>query len=134
MPIGRENLNKIIRYGVSGVITAAVNILTYYFLVAIGVEYSFANIVAVVSSIICAYIINKTYVFGVKSKTKQAMFKEAIRFMTARGTTGVIDYVGLIFCVEICRMDEVFAKVIVVTLVIILNYVWSKQFVFKREQ
>lgn len=134
MPIDRKEASKIVRYGVSGIIATAVNILTYYVLLVIGIEYSFANIVAVVSSIICAYIANKKYVFRAKSKTKQEMFKEAIRFMIVRGATGIIDYIGLIFFVEIYRMDEIFAKIIVVTLVIILNYIWSQQFVFKKER
>lgn len=134
MPINRKNSAEILRYGVSGVITAAVNILAYYLLLAIGIEYSSANIVAIVSSKICAYVTSKKYVFHAETKNAKETLKEALRFAITRGATGIIDYAGLIFCVEICRMDEVAAKIIVVTLVIILNYVWSKQFVFRRER
>lgn len=127
-------MDEVFRYGVSGIITAAINLLSYYLLLISGIEYSYANICAIVLGKICAYVTNKKYVFCAKSKTKQETFKEVLRFAVARGATGIIDYAGLIFCVEICRMDEVAAKIIVVTLVIILNYVWSKQFVFKRER
>lgn len=125
---------ELFRYGVSGVITTAVNILTYYLLLITGMECSFANTVAIVSSIICAYIISKKYVFQAKTKTAKESVKEALRFIAARGAAGIIEYIGLIFFIEICRMNEVSAKTVIVTLVVILNYVWSKKFVFKRER
>lgn len=134
MLIKQSISGEMFRYGVSGVITMAVNILAYYSLLVTGAEYFYANIFAIISSKICAYVVNKKYVFRAKSKTGRETLKEALRFTVARGATGIIDYAGLIFCVEICRMDEVAAKIIVVTLVIILNYVWSKQFVFLRER
>ena len=68
------------------------------------------------------------------------VIKEVFLFVSARAITGLIEIVGVPFLVDTLKFDaELFgtkgmmAKVCISVIVIILNYVFSKLFVFKKE-
>lgn len=124
---------EIILYIIVGVVTTLVNIGLYSTLLFFNVEYKLANIISVVISIIVAYILNKIFVFKTKSNNINELFKEIYRFIYARGLTLLLDYFGLIIMVEVFNFNNLFSKIALTFIVIVLNYILGKKLVFKTK-
>lgn len=122
---------EFISYVVFGVLTTLVNILLFRFGMAVGITYSVANILAVLGAKLFAYVTNKLFVFQHHCATAKELLLEILRFVFARGFTGLVDILGMIFAVEILRADEMIAKYVLQVIVILLNYILSKKVVFK---
>lgn len=114
-----------------GIATAALNLGLYHLLVASGVDYKFANLIAIVTAKICAYLGNKFLVFQSRCHNTAALCAEIAKFVAARSFTGLLDYFGLIIAVEWCGLDKMFAKYILEASIVILNYLISKFLVFQ---
>lgn len=122
------NHKEIVRYGFWGIITILVNVLSYYVLLNIGMDYIIANIFAIISSKTFAFISNKYFVF--KSEIDKLKISEIVKFIIARGSSGLVDFFGLILLVEVLKIDEIYSKTIVVIITTIMNYILGKFFVF----
>ena len=133
-----EKMMKIIRYVIVGGITTVWNFVTFWLLKDIaGIEMNIANSIAVVSSIIVAYILNKIFVFASKTGNIRALFSEMLSFFAARAVTMLLD-IGLIFLVHtVIGIDEKFSmitKIIVNIVVLIINYILSQYFIFNKDK
>lgn len=123
---------EIIMYIIFGVVTTLANIVIYWSLLHFNMEYKLANFIAIIISIVIAYVLNKKYVFCSKCETIKALLKEIYLFMSARGITFLIDYFGLIFMIEVLEAPNLLSKIFITVLVIVLNYILSKLLVFNR--
>lgn len=125
-----KKYREVISYLFWGVCTTVVNIASYW------ICFEILNIANVPSTIISwivavafAYVTNRIFVFESKSRK---IFAEISKFVGARLLTGILD-VGIMFItVDVMDWMPVFWKVISNILVIILNYLLSKWFVFKK--
>lgn len=126
---------EVINYLIFGVLTTLVNILGYAFLAKVlKINYMVSNITALIVSIIFAYITNKIFVFESKKTGIKDVLKELVSFFACRGVTAIMD-IGLMFVtVSMLRFNDMLMKVVVNVLVIVLNYVFSKLFVFKNKE
>lgn len=120
-------------YTFFGLTTTIVGIVIYRLMLYWGIDYKISNFCSLVLGKLYAYAMNKTVVFRSKSKDFIDFCKEFLRFLLARGATGLIDYFGVIFAVEICGIDKVISKYFFTILVIILNYFVGKKVVFRKE-
>lgn len=124
---------EFITYGVFGVLTTLVNILIFKLLFEnFGITYGIANIIAVLSAKVFAYITNKLFVFKHHCANAKELLLEIVKYVFARGFTGLIDIFGMFFAVEILKADEMLTKYIIQVIVIILNYILGKKVVFKN--
>lgn len=131
-------INKIINketilYSIVGIITSILNILLFYILIIINIDYKIANIITLVIVKITAYVLNKNIVFKSKCSNKYDLIKEFIRFIIYRGLTLLIDYFGLIIFIDIFNINKLLSKIIIVIIVIIINYITGKKYVFKKK-
>lgn len=126
---------EVINYLIFGVLTTLVNILGYAFLAKVlKINYMVSNITALIVSIIFAYITNKIFVFESKKTGIKDVLKELVSFFACRGVTAIMD-IGLMFVtVSMLHFNDMLMKVVVNVLVIVLNYVFSKLFVFKNKE
>lgn len=122
---------EFISYVVFGVLTTVVNILLFRVGLEAGITYSIANLIAIIGAKVFAYITNKLFVFRHRCESFRALLLEMLRFVFARGFTGLVDFFGLLFAVELLHADEMIAKYILQVIVILLNYILSKKVVFK---
>ena len=126
---------EIINYLIVGVLTTVVSLLTYYICVITildpnkAVELQIANIISWICAVLFAYITNKIFVF--KSKTKN-LFKEFAIFVSARLLTLLLDMLIMLIMVTALSINDKISKLVVQVVVTILNYVFSKIFVFKK--
>ena len=124
-----------ILYIIFGVLTTLVNIVVYFcFNDILHVHYLVSNAIAWVLSVLFAFVTNKLFVFESKSLQCLQVMRELGGFVAARGATGVLDMVLMWLLVDVIVMDEMFAKILVNVLVIVLNYVASKLWIFRKKK
>ena len=126
---------EVINYLVFGVLTTLVNFIVYIGLAKVlNVNEILANIEAWILSVIFAYITNKLYVFKSKTKVLKKIIREFASFLACRLFSGILDIVSFYIFVKILNIDDILAKVIVAIVLVILNYVFSKFFIFKKQE
>nr|WP_321328338.1 GtrA family protein [uncultured Ilyobacter sp.] len=125
---------ELILYIFFGVLTTVVNFITYFLILKISKNYVFATTIAFIIAIIFAYITNKKYVFEKKTSSLKNLLKEFIKFLTSRAFTYFVDVLGMIFLIKYLSQGEISSKIIVNITVIILNYLFSKLYIFKAEK
>lgn len=129
-----KKYKSIILYGVFGVFTTLINIITYAVCYKyIGIPNVPSNIIAWILSVTFAFITNKLYVFDSKSLDAGLVIGEFIKFISARLATGGLDLIIMYVSVDLMHEPAVIFKVIANVIVIVLNYVLSKLVVFKKK-
>ena len=81
-----------------------------------------------------AFITNKIWVFKSKSFQTELVLRELITFVVSRLSTWLLETVIMIVGVDILKGYWLIAKVIASVLVVILNYVFSKLFIFRKNK
>ena len=123
-----------IAYGVFGVFTTIVNIVTYDFCYNhLGISNTLSNIAAWILAVTFAYLTNKVWVFDSKSWKWEVLRREIPAFISCRLATGILDIVIMFVCVDILGLHALMMKIISNVLVIILNYIFSKLVIFKKK-
>lgn len=143
---------EIISYLFWGVMTTVVSWVTYSLLISlfgteteisvfgfsVSLNVALANLLSWLCAVLFAFVTNKLFVFRSRSWKFEVLWPELWKFISARIVTGVIEIIAVPALVAIGLDQEIFgiagswAKVIVSVAVVILNYVFSKLFVFKR--
>ncbi|MCR5483993.1 MAG: GtrA family protein [Clostridiales bacterium] len=99
-----------------------------------GKDYAYldANVLSWITAVIYAYITNKKYVFHSEVTEKKDVMREFFSFIGARLLTLLIDEGLMLLFVSVMSMNHMIAKLIVQVVIVILNYVFSKLFVFRK--
>ena len=99
-----------------------------------------ANLIAWTAGVLVAFVTNKIWVFESRVKTPGGVLKELALFTASRLITGVIEWFGLPLVI-LCGLNQTLfgiegflAKIIISVIVVILNYIFSKLIVFKKEK
>lgn len=124
----------VILYLVFGGLTSLVNIIAYLGLTKVfGLHYMSANIVAWIASVLFAYITNRLFVFVSQSKGLILILGECAAFFGCRLFSCLMDTTGMYVMIDLLHCNDLFVKIITNIVVIILNYIFSKQVVFKKK-
>ncbi|MBQ8504296.1 MAG: GtrA family protein [Clostridia bacterium] len=139
---------ELITYVVFGGLTTVVNLVVFKLSgLALGDErYLISNVIAWIAAVIFAYVTNKIWVFESKSWAPRVLLKEVPSFFAARVFSFLIEEAGLFVFVDLLGFNEyslnilsfeiggeMIAKVILAVVVVILNYIFSKLFIFKKK-
>jgi putative flippase GtrA len=128
-----EKYRAIILYLIFGVLTTIVNILFFWiFSEKFGYSTVTSNVIAWLLSVIFAFSTNKTFVFESKSKETYVVFKELYTFIAFRLLSGGLDTIIMFTSVDLLHYDKLLTKLISNIIVVILNYIASKLFIFKK--
>lgn len=128
-----KKYEEIINYLIVGGLTTLVSIIVYAcFTKIFHVNYMISNVISWIISVLFAYITNKQIVFKSKCNNKKEIIKEIYQFFKYRILSFIIDTLLMYFFVELIEINDMTSKIIVQIIVIILNYVFSKLFVFKK--
>ena len=126
-----KKYEEIINYLIVGGMTTLVSICVYALCTkCFNINYMIANVISWIISVLFAYITNRIFVF--KSKSND-IFIEIYQFFKYRVFSFLIEIFLMYVFVELISIDDMISKVIVQVIVIVLNYVFSKLFVFKKE-
>lgn len=126
-----EKYKALILYGIFGVTTTIVNVVSYALFLFVGINVQIAVVVSWLLAVIVAYLTNRVWVFNSGAVTKVELLREFISFMIARLATLVVEMVIIWFGVQLLNQDPIVWKIIDNIVVIILNYIISKLIVFK---
>lgn len=117
-----------------GACSTFINIFTFFICRQFKLSIYVSNIIAWIVAVIFAFITNKLIVFGSKNMDKKVVIKETVGFFIARVISLGID-MGLIhLMIDVMKIHEIISKVISNIVVIIVNYLFSKLFIFKKEK
>ncbi len=134
----KELYNKykeILMYLIFGVLTTVVNIVSYFLLARIlHIDTVVSTVIALILSILFAYITNKIFVFESKTNTAKELLKEIISFFGCRAFTGILDVAFMYITVDVFNLNDMIMKIISNIVVIIVNYVFSKLIIFKKDK
>ena len=129
-----KKYSEIINYLIVGVLTTLVSIVIYgVFTKLFHVNYMISNVISWIGSVSFAYITNKIFVFKSKCDSEKDVLIEVYQFFKYRVFSLLIDILLMYVFVEIFTIDDMISKVIVQFIVIALNYIFSKLFVFKKK-
>lgn len=133
-----KKYQEIINYLIVGVLTTIVSIVTYFlFSLILNIEnnilFILANVLSWICAVVFAYITNKKFVFNTTTSNKKEEIKVFSMFVSSRITTLLIELAFMFITVKVILIDDKIAKVIAQFIVIVLNYILSKLFVFKKK-
>lgn len=120
-----------ILYVVFGIATTLVNIVAYFLLSKLPLGTAVATALAWLISVIFAFFTNRKYVF---KATENGFLKQLVGFFSMRVVTGALDIFVMILFVDVLSVNDMLIKVLSNILVIILNYIFSKFLVFKKDK
>ena len=123
---------EVLLYLVFGGLTTLINIVAFYILRKLSIELQVSNVIAWILSVLFAFITNKLFVFESKNKSKKENVKEMTSFFGFRILSVLFDIGFMHLLVSILNIHEMISKILSNILVIILNYVFSKVFIFKK--
>ena len=124
---------EVIGYLIFGGLTTVVNIVVFYLFDSVfDVHYLVANAIAIVVSILFAFFTNKKYVFKSSTPTVQLWLKEFSLFVSFRLLSAVFDMGSMWLLVDGLNLNANVAKIITQFIVVVLNYAFSKFFIFKQ--
>ncbi len=135
---------EMVTYVFYGVLTTAINLLVFWMFCGIfGVPtkdpepqdtplFIAANTIAFILALIFAFVTNKLIVFKSKSLQAKLVFKEFISFTVARLVTFGCETL-IVGIAPLIHFNVLLAKIIAQIIVVILNYIFSKVFIFKSK-
>ena len=125
-----------INYVIVGGFTTVVSLASYYLCVLTflnpsnPVQLQVANIISWICAVTFAFFTNRKYVF---ESTNVNILNEAFKFVGARVTTLIIDMLCMAVFVSVFKLNDKVSKILVQIIVFLLNYIFSKFFVFKQK-
>lgn len=127
-----KNKKEIINYLVFGILTTLVNIISYWLFTTIfNVDYRISTTIAWFISVVFAFITNKIFVFNSKGLDVKTILSEFMSFLFFRILSYIIDLGMMIVLVEWIKMNDLVAKILANIIVVIVNYVASKYYIFR---
>ncbi len=121
-----------ILYLIFGGLTTAVNWVVYFPLTKLTpIHYQAANVISWIAAVVFAYFTNRIFVFESKNKNKTAEF---LKFTSGRVFSLLAEMALLFILIDGVHFHEDLSKIVGQVIVVILNYIISKVFVFKNDE
>jgi putative flippase GtrA len=124
---------EVITYIIFGILTTVVNYLSYYVLCnLIGMDPMIGNAIAWVFAVVFAYVTNNKLVFLQKKDTLKEETVKIIKFFGARVLSFAVEELGILIFVEVLGYNGLIVKAVLAVVVIVMNYILSKFYIFKK--
>jgi len=128
------NNTELVAYLFAGVATTVVNYVVYFIATRwFGLAVMPGTWVAWVLAVAFGYAVNKAFVFKTHCESTAALVKEAVSFFTMRLVSLGAETVIMFVTVEMIGLNDLVMKLLTNFIVIVLNYVFSKLFIFKKK-
>ena len=122
--------NDVIRYIFFGGCTTLVNLVCFYVLRKCNLGLNIANIISIIAAIIFAYVVNSKFVFLDKCETLRDHVQPFCKVVSARLLTMLSEVGGVWLLVAQMGFSDMIGKFVTQFIVLALNYIFSKFFVF----
>ena len=109
------------------------NIALYYFLnISVGLNELIANVITWLICVLFQFFTNRIWVFDGKTETNTQFLKQMLSFTAGRGFTLVIEEIIILVFITWLKFASLPVKLAAQVIVIVLNYIISKVYVFKK--
>ena len=122
---------EIINYIIVGVLTTFVSIGSYWLFRFIIKNYVILSIISWILAVTFAYVTNRKYVFESKEPN---ILQEVTKFFGSRLFTLGVEVTLMVLFVSVLKINDMVSKILLQIIILILNYVFSKVFVFKNNK
>lgn len=123
---------EILLYLFFGGCTTLINIISFSLFRFFNIELYLSNALAWILSVLFAFITNKYYVFNSKNKDLKKSLNELLSFFGFRLLSLIFDMGLMYLMIDVFGVSELFSKIISNIFVIIINFLFSKLFIFKK--
>lgn len=124
---------EVILYLFFGGCTTLVNIVSYFVLRnTLNTNVTSATVISWIISVLFAYAVNKYFVFKSEKTGFCNICTELLSFFSGRLFTGLLDLVIMVVFVDLLSFNEPTIKIASNIIVIVLNYILSKLWIFKK--
>ena len=120
-------------YLVFGVLTTLVDWLVYPVMRHFGHSVAVSQFAAWAAAVLFAFITNKSLVFQSYSILPAVVLREFVSFAACRAFSGALTIGGMVVLVDILHANEWLSKALVSAVSLVLNYVFSKWFIFRKK-
>ncbi|HEL4932905.1 TPA: GtrA family protein, partial [Clostridioides difficile] len=96
-------------------------------------NFMLANSLAWILAVLFAYVTNKFFVFESKRIEIRFVFKEFLSFVSFRLLSGVVEMLIMYVMIDLLFVNDIIVKVFTNIVVIVLNYLFSKMIIFKKD-
>ena len=122
-------------YIIFGVLTTAVDFVTYILLTRLNVfDENVSNVISQAAAILFAFVTNKIFVFNDKTNGIKELTLQLFKFVSLRLITLGLNSILFYFMIDMLKINDIITKALVSVIVIILNYVFSKLIVFTKKK
>ncbi len=126
---------EIITYLIAGALTTIVNFVVSYLLYnIIGIDENITTVVAWIIAVAFAYVVNNFWVFRKGNEGTKRETEKVGKFVAARLLTLVIEWAGIYIFVTKLEIGYWFIKIPLAVIVTVLNYIFSKLFIFIKSK
>lgn len=125
-----DRLRETFSYLVVGFLTTVVSIVSYNLFRFVITDITVCTVLSWICAVGFAYITNRVFVFESKNKS---YFKEITSFVGSRIFSLIVEIVVMIVLTSVFFINDRIAKIIVQFIIVVLNYITSKLFVFKKK-
>ena len=119
---------EVLSYLFFGGCTTLINILTFWILRVFKIGVYTSNVIAWIVAVLFAFVTNKLFVFESKGNT----IKQGVSFFIFRLISLVFDMGIMYLLIDVFKWNDLLSKIITNVFVIIINYIFSKVFIFKK--
>lgn len=122
---------QFIMFATVGIMNTVVTFIAYTLLLKLNLTYSLANFLGDIGGGVNSYFWNRFWVFkGSKAKTIESVPKFIITFALYL----TLSWLLMTLCVDYLKIGEILAKVIVLPITTIVNYLMNKLWTFKNKK
>ena len=132
-PFYKRN-KSVLMYLFFGALTTFLSIFVFFvFRTCLHFNEHTANVISWICAVTFAFFTNRTWVFDGRTSSVREFFVQARDFYGGRIFTLLVDEIIILIFITILRFNENLIKISAQVVVLVLNYVISKVFVFKKK-
>ena len=126
-----KNHKEVLMYLFFGALTTVISIVTFsLFFEILKINELISNVISWIVAVLFAFVTNRIWVFE-KGKN-EGIILQGIKFYGGRVATLLIEEIILLVFVTLLSFNAMIVKITAQVIVIVLNYVISKAFIFKK--
>lgn len=126
---------ELVTYGIAGVLTTIINLTLFHLLCNVAkMDEMVGNVIAWVGAVLFAYIVNDIWVFRSKKEGISEELSKFAKFVGARVASLGVEEAGIFLFVKQMHWNNMLVKAGLAVIVILMNYIFSKLFIFKKKE
>ena len=116
-----------------GAVTTVVSVGVFSLLnIALGVNEHIANLSSWILAVLVAFLTNRTMVFKAKTTSAGGFFAQMVKFYGGRVATLLVEELLIFVFITKLELDSFAVKMVAQVIILTLNYIISKLFVFRK--